>query len=213
MVKQYSPINIELSRNKIFLIILIVGITVFVLGNANPSFAVQYSNHTSDKYQIQFQYPTDWQLEEKTSRFEEGSDIAITSPTFDQLITIGKMNTSEFGGMGLRETVYDYYKSSISNYDKETRSIEVPSFSTIDNQESGTYLITTKDKFKENAIKWAQQYWLVKTSNGGYLMTYMATTDIFDSPDSTERRNNFIKSIKFLGLGNSTQSSQPSRFD
>ncbi len=62
------------------------------------------------------------------------------------------------------------------------------------------------------SIKWAQQIWLVKTSNGGYLISNMATTDIFDSPEPTEIRNNFIKSIKFLGL-NSTQCSQPSRFD
>ena len=65
-----------------------VGITAAIsllfLPSDNQVFAVTFTNYTSDKYQIQFQYPSNWQLTEKQSRFEEGVDIKIqdvSSPT------------------------------------------------------------------------------------------------------------------------------------
>ena len=60
---------------------LIIGICVIsgflaiaISGNA---FGIQYSNHTSEKYQVQFQYPTNLESTEKASRFDEGTDISV----------------------------------------------------------------------------------------------------------------------------------------
>ena len=48
--------------------------------NATDQGKLGYSNYTSDKYQIQFQYPTNWEFKEKANRFDEGTDIAISNP-------------------------------------------------------------------------------------------------------------------------------------
>jgi len=77
-------------NNLILLAIIGVSATLLLVGiveyqanwqttNSSQSLPLQYSNYTSDKYQIQFQYPSDWLIKEKTTRFEEGSDITISN--------------------------------------------------------------------------------------------------------------------------------------
>jgi len=60
------------------IIAIIFGLGALSLFNSCESLPIQYTNYTSDKYQIKFQYPSDWILKEKTNRFEEGSDISIS---------------------------------------------------------------------------------------------------------------------------------------
>jgi hypothetical protein len=76
-----------------------------------------------------------------------------------------------------------------------------------------SFLYTRKDKYEENALRWADQRWLVETPNSGYLISFSSTPDVFDNPTTTEVRDHFIKSINFLGISNSTAGNQPSRFD
>ncbi|MGE5705100.1 MAG: hypothetical protein ACM3XP_00080, partial [Nitrososphaerales archaeon] len=46
----------------------------FLLSSDNAVFAIEFSNYTSEKYGIQFEYPTDWKINEK-SRFDSGPDM------------------------------------------------------------------------------------------------------------------------------------------
>jgi hypothetical protein len=94
----------------------------------------------------------------------------------------------------------------LGNYEKETRSIEEPSFVTIGGEKAGTFLIAQKDKFNENATDWGTQVWLVYSGNNNYFITFSSPTSMFDSPQKVEIRDNFIKSIKFLGNNTSPTS-------
>jgi hypothetical protein len=38
-----------------------------------------WATYTSDKYGISFEYPSDWVVEEKTNRFESGSDVLASN--------------------------------------------------------------------------------------------------------------------------------------
>ena len=40
---------------------------------------MQFTDYTSEKYQIQFQYPSDWLIKEKANRFDKGSQIDISN--------------------------------------------------------------------------------------------------------------------------------------
>ncbi len=46
-----------------------------------------------------------------------------------------------------------------------------------------------------------------------YIFAFDAVAKVFDDPQNKEIRHHFVKSISFLAVDNSTQSSQPSRFD
>lgn len=192
------------------LLVTFFGVAIILI-QFNHSFGLQYSNYTSDKYKIQFQYPSDWQLKEKMSRFDEGTDIQINSPTISGGFILAQYLNESMADF--RSAFYDTFKGSISDYKYDYKVIEQPSFTKIANQETGTYLYTRKDNSEDYATKWAVQVWLVNLRDRGYLISFSSTADVFDSLETTEARNHFVKSINFLDIGNMTLSTSPSRFD
>lgn len=193
-----------------------VGKFPFFLPVLDPkTIALQYSNYTSDKYQIQLQYPTGWDVTEKQSRFDKGTDLKIQSASLPGgLMLMQYLNFTEEPISDFQTLLYQMYKSSITgDYSKEIKVIEQPSFMTIDGQRAGTFLYTTKDKYEEFASEMAAQNWIVLAGNHGYLLFFSAVSNVFDDPQNIEIRDHFIKSINFLGFDNSTQSNQSSRFD
>jgi hypothetical protein len=71
-------------------------------------------------------------------------------------------------------------------------------------------LFTSKDKYEDNAWTWGAQHWVVYVGDHAYLISFNERTDLFDSPENTEIRDHFIKSINFLG--NTTASNVTNRF-
>lgn len=195
-------------------IVILAGI-IMLLSSYKDGFGLQYTNYSSDKYQVQFQYPVGWDLTEKASRFDEGTDIKIQSSSLPGgLILMQYLNLTEISTSDFQTLFYQLYKSSITgDYSKEIKVIEQPSFMTIDGQKAGTYLYTSKDKYEEFATRVAGQYWIISVANRGYLFAFDAATNVFDYPQNKEIRDHFIKSIKFLGISNITNSNIPSRFD
>ena len=201
--------------------LLLFAASIYTLNLLSSSYGVfgspLYLNHTSDKYQVQFQYPAGWDLTEKSSRFDEGADIQVhsyTPPSGIMIISYVNLSDTE-SSLGFDQLVYQLYKDNIdSDYSKEIKVIEQPSFLTIDGQRAGTFLYTSKDKYEENAVKSAIQTWIVTPTPGqGYIIMFSTSPDNFDMPEVIEIRDHIIKSIKFLGVGNTTESNKPSRFD
>ena len=55
-------------------------LSIFMITLLDTAFAQQqqFTTYKSEKYGIQFQYPVDWTIKEKTSRFDEGGgDITV----------------------------------------------------------------------------------------------------------------------------------------
>jgi hypothetical protein len=186
------------------------------MANNSEALSPSYSNYTSDKYQIQFQYPSDWEFNEKANRFEEGTDISIRSfdPPGYSIITVGRLDnlTSGIGSNDLITGFNYVYKQAISDYTKEISVIEQPSFINIDGQKAGTFLITQKDKYEDNALRLANQLWVVYVGDHGYLISFDSTTDLFDTPKNVKIRDDFIKSIRFIQPENSTNTNVTNRF-
>ena len=187
------------------------------MGNSTKAPSSSYSNYSSDRYQIRFNYPSDWEFNEKTNRFEEGTDISIRS--FDpaggfSLITVGRLDNliTEFGSMDLMTGFYDLYKQAIGDYSKEISVIEQPSFINIDGQKAGTFLYTQKDKYDDNALRLANQIWVVYAGDHGYLVSFASTPDQFDNEKNVKIRDEFISSIRLLGLENATNTNTTNRF-
>jgi hypothetical protein len=216
---RYKFENLLRSTHVNFLLCGGIFIAFFLLSmpHNSESVPVRYSNHTSDRYGIQFQYPSDWELKEKTNRFEETSDITVNKVTLNDtgLITISYSNATfgKFGEYGIEPVttrVYVIYNAMMGDYNKETQEIEQPSFVNIDGQKAGTFILAQKNKYDENAINMGVQIWLVYSGNKSWFIAFTAPTNIFDSSKDTEIRDHFIKSIKFPGINNATRSNATS---
>lgn len=174
------------------------------------------NNYSSDQYKIRFHYPSNWQVHEKTGRFDEGTDLEIKNPALGRgfiLIQYGDDPTVDFGSRDITTTVYDVFKNSISgDYSYEYRVIEQPKFLTIDGQKAGTFLYTFKEKYEDNAWTWGSQIWLVYVGDHAYEISFTERTDEFDSPENIQIRDQFIKSINFLGNTTNTNSPGVGRF-
>ena len=70
-----------------------------------------------------------------------------------------------------------------------------------------------KDKYEDNLTVAAVQDWVVFVGNHGYLIGFWSPTTYFDSPENTEIRDHFIKSINFIGADNATNTNVTNRFN
>jgi hypothetical protein len=213
-------LKIKVKRELRFLLVSLTIITislVLISINGQDVLAVQYTNHTSDRYQIQFQYPTDWELKEKMSRFDEGTSISVQNIDLAnfRMITIGWDNDTlrGFGSTDFTTAFYKNFRDLLTrDYSKEYNVIEQPSFINIDGQKVGTFLYTQKDKYEDNAEAYGSQIWMVYVGDHGYLLSFVSPTRTFDSPENIQIRDQFIKSIKFLGNTTSTNATSLGRF-
>jgi hypothetical protein len=181
---------------------------VFFIPSINGSFALQFANYNSEKYQIQFQYPSDWQIKEKANRFDEGSEIDISN----KKIAEGKLRIhfyndllEGFGSTNLDAVFTKFFTATTTDdYEYEYKIIESPSFVSIDSQRTGSFLMTFKQKNEIDPITGAVKYWMTFVSNSGYKMEFMATPENFNSSDNIQIRDKFIESIVFLGHNDAT---------
>ena len=195
---------------------LVIGAFIFsnliiFLPNINGSFALQFTDYTSEKYQIQFQYPSDWLIKEKANRSDEGAEIDISN----KKIAAGKLRIhfyddllESFGTTNLDAAFTKFYSATTTDDNEyEFKIIESPSFGSVDSQRTGSFLMTFKQKNEIDPITGAVKYWITFAGNSGYKMEFMATPENFDTPDNIEIRDQFIESIIFLGQNNATNTS------
>jgi hypothetical protein len=185
---------------------------IVFLPNINGSFALKFTDYTSEKSQIQFQYPSDWLIKEKANTSNEGAEIDISN----KKIAAGKLRIhfydnllESFGTSNLDAAFTKFYRATATDDNEyEFKIIESPSFVTIDSQRTGSFLLAFKQKNEIDPITGAVKYWITFVGNSGYKMEFMATPENFDTADNIEIRNQFIESIIFLGQNNATNISE-----
>lgn len=205
-MKIYS-IMTQLQKSIIFTSFVIIAalLSIFLVTLWETAFAQQqqFTTYTSEKYGIQFQYPVDWTIKEKTYRFEEGGgDITVRSPNLLTMFGIEyKDALSLFRTLDIKDaakTMISILEASLFGFDVLT--IEEPHLVTIDNKTAATAVIAAEERYYNPPFKFLDQQWIVITDSNAYLISYLdSPTNNFDSPSHTMIRNHFIKSIKFLG--------------
>lgn len=190
-----------LSPKRIVPVGLIIAASLLTMFEVSSCYAVEYSNYTSEKYRIQFQYPTSWNVTEKTGRFDEGFDVAVkdlaSGNVYIGITFLPESAAKEFSTAGFAFAVNEIFKEISSDYSQEYTTIEEPTFLSIDGKQVGTFLYTLKDKYDTNALKWAQQTWIVNAIDHGYFISFVALPQEFDNLNNVAIREQFIKSIKF----------------
>ena len=204
-----KSLTLDLKKLKFAIVMIVSILLVLVISNLNISNGVTFSNYTSERYQIQFQYPSTWQVQEKMNRFDEGVDLQIRDPSLNPFILIAYSDDliTGFGSRDLTTAVYDSFKDTVGDYSYDYDIVEQPSFnSTIDGHITGTWVYAWKDKYEDSALRWGTQQWIVFDGDRGYLIGFNGFADSFDSPENTQIRDQFVKSINFLGQSNATSS-------
>jgi len=179
--------------------------------NVNSSFALQYTNYLSEKYQIAFQYPSDWTIKEKSNKLEEGTEIDVSN----KKIGNGKIEIhfyddllEGFGSTDFEFAFSDFYKHRImEDLNFEYKTIQPPSLLEIDGHKTGSFHIMFSQKDEIDPISGEVQYWITFVGENGYMIEFLSIPENFDTPDNTEMRDRFISSINFLGLSNTTDTS------
>lgn len=197
-----------IGKGKLVIGVFVLSNLVFFIPSINGSFALQFTDYSSEKYQIQFQYPSDWLIKEKANRSDEGAQIDISN----KKIAAGKLRIhfyddllESFGTSNLDAAFTKFYSATTTDDNEyEFKIIESPSFVTIDNQRTGSFLLMFKQKNEVDPITGAVKYWITFVGNSGYKMEFLAIPENFDTPDNIEIRDQFIESIVFLGQNNVT---------
>jgi hypothetical protein len=171
-----------------------MAITSFILLTfGNHAFGIEYKNYTSEKYGIQFEYPSNWELTEKTSRFDEGPDIQIKSGTnrFD----IYRYNNAEndLGTLEVGTASDNVLNGLMSTYDLNAKIIEDPSYIFLDGYRAQTFLISVE----KDGMKGGHQNWTVIVGNHAFQIINLELANEFDSLENSDIRNHFIDSLKF----------------
>ena len=162
----------------------------------------QNQNYRSEKYQIQFQHPPGWTVREKANRSEAGYDISISPLNKDFTIGISHYANliDAFGTTELDSAITGWVKNmQLRDFSREYRTMESPSFLNIDGVRTGTVVYTSKERYSNDlGIGIESQTWITFIGTNGYLMSFMANTDLFDSPENIIDRDQFVNSIHFL---------------
>ena len=184
---------------------------ILFIPNVNSSFALQYTNYLSEKYQIAFQYPSDWTVKEKSNKLEEGTEIEVSNKEIgDGKIGIHFYDDllEGFGSTDFDFAFSDFYKHRITeDLNFEYKTIQPPSLVEIDDHKTGSFHIIFSQKEEIDPISGEVQYWITFVGENGYMIEFLSIPENFDTRDNTEMRDRFISSINFLGASDTTDTS------
>ena len=179
--------------------------------NISETLALKYANFTRDQYQIQFQYPSDWVLEEKANGLKEESEIDVSNKKIGTgEIAIHYYNDllKSFNTPNFDHLFSDFYNERSSDNSRyEYRTVKPLSFFNVDGQKTGSFLVIFKEKAQVDPIGVEVQYWITFVGNTGYVLEFLSTPENFNTSENLEIRDRFIQSINFIGSNNTTDAS------
>ena len=174
----------------------------FILIPENQTFGVEFTNYISEEHGIQFQYPTGWKINEKTSDLDSFPDIEISSDSTSQekIYLFHKDPILDyFETSNIEEATYFSLKAyKTGMMDDYVNVSEPPSSLNIDGHKAVTFAITIQNKYEKSVPMIGLQDWTVFVENHGYVLGFKGFSDEFDSIENINIRNHFISSIKFI---------------
>ena len=174
----------------------------FILIPENQTFGVEFTNYISEEHGNQFQYPTGWKINEKTSDLDSFPDIEISSDSTSQekIYLFHKDPILDyFETSNIEEATYFSLKAyKTGMMDDYVNVSEPPSSLNIDGHKAVTFAITIQNKYEKSVPMIGLQDWTVFVENHGYVLGFKGFSDKFDSSENINIRNHFISSIRFI---------------
>ena len=193
----------NIVQQPIVLLSLTISFTLsFILIPENQTFGVEFTNYISEEHGIQFQYPTGWKINEKTSDLDSFPDIEISSDSTSQekIYLFHKDPILDyFETSNIEEATYFSLKAyKTGMMDNYVNVSEPPSSLNIDGHKAVTFAITIQNKYEKSVPIIGLQDWTVFVENHGYVLGFKGFSDKFDSIENIDIRNHFISSIRFI---------------
>ncbi|HET8792967.1 MAG TPA: hypothetical protein VFM31_04170, partial [Nitrososphaeraceae archaeon] len=137
----------------------------FILIPENQTFGVEFTNYISEEHGIQFQYPTGWKINEKTSDLDSFPDIEISSDSTSQekIYLFHKDPILDyFETSNIEEATYFSLKAyKTGMMDDYVNVSEPPSSLNIDGHKAVTFAITIQNKYEKSVPMIGLQDWTV----------------------------------------------------
>lgn len=210
---------LEVNLISIIAVLIFTAFFIVVICSLNSSFALPYSNYTSDKYQIQFQYPYSWGIIEKNGSLDESPGIEIIDPSSGDsssgdgyfYVHIGDrsdVKTNASFESKIRVVTEIALQSLRNSSSIEYYMLEYPSYLTIDGHNAGTFVYIKNHKLEGLSGLYTAEVWIVLVGDRHYITSFFSKSDFFHSVYYSIIRDKFIDSIKFLA-GNVTNTDDP----
>ncbi len=198
-------------RNSFFILILIlvVGYNLsqsYSYSNAQLELTTanqtEFSSYNNTEFGISFDYPANWEISEKTDRFDTATpDVKVTSPDnfMNSFSFLNHYETSDesLASIGLKETAEGYSDAFISNPGSILIEDVNDSKYTIDRNPTATFLFTDPGSMYDSDKDIGNQFFMVEYDDKLYAVGYKNTVDNFDSPQSQEIMGRIISSFRF----------------
>ena len=161
--------------------------------NSSNSNLVGWKTYTSDSIGISFDYPSDWQVQEKENRFDTGADVSVSNgdlkfwvvkldrPADDPLTGLPAFTRTLEQGLAQDKT-----NTIIEHTDVKKNKIG--------GESAGTLLVKTDDGISSYGI----QLFAVIHAGDGYMLNFRDSTKTFDTPETEAIMNKILQSFKFL---------------
>lgn len=174
-----------------------VGASASEENNSGIAFSnlTNWTTYESQVSGISFNYPAEWDVEEKQNRFDSGGDVTVSDGfTKFSVLVLPKATNDLLVTYGLVETTRTT-ENAFSNKEGIT-IIEDSDFKKykIDGERSGTILLKNEGEL----IDYAQQFILVEHNKKGYALAFQDSTLTFDEPATQNIMNRILQSFRFL---------------
>ena len=178
-------------------VITLVAILGILLSSMQLSNAQQmeWKNYTNDRLQISFEYPSNWTIEEKENRFEEGPEVVVYNG-LENFKVVGSFPLEQaLKVVGFQTGAY-LIKNGMAGENFGTL-IEDMNFNkyNISGKETGSFLYVTKT---DTELELPTEVFLINNESDIVGIGYQNTKDQFDSPISQTIKKHIINSFKIL---------------
>ena len=144
---------------------------------------------------ISFDYPSDWEVEEKQNRFDTAADVSVSDGSAKFFVLkLDNAKSKLFKSFGLADSVKALEEAAAR--DGSTNIIEETDVTKykIGGERTGTFLSTKTDETDPYAL----QIFIVSHNGKTYSLGFRETTSTFDDPETQSILNKIVQSFKFL---------------
>lgn len=182
----------------------------------NSTASTIYLNYINPQLGISFEYPSDWNVQEKSSRFSDAADVEVNNGLNSFKYQFDNTDVGESDLIDL-ELMADMAQNSLTSTPgtRLVESVDLDKYR-INEKDTATFLIKTEGSFGENSylsMDYATQVFVIDNDNRFDVIMYQNTVTDFDKPESQEKLNHILDSFRYISSDENENSNDENEGD